>query len=64
MKHRKVKHFGYRFRYDDNLVDVNDPIKPIPKKYEFLQNLFEKHGCGSHKYDQITVNMYLPGQGR
>ncbi|XP_016839158.1 alkylated DNA repair protein alkB homolog 8 isoform X1 [Nasonia vitripennis] len=63
LKHRKVKHFGYKFRYDNNLVDVDDPIGPIPKDYEFLQALFEKHGSGNHKYDQITVNRYLPGQG-
>lgn len=63
LKHRKVKHFGYKFRYDNNLVDVDNPIGPIPKDYQFLQASFEKHGCGNHKYDQITVNRYLPGQG-
>ena len=63
MKHRKVKHYGYKFRYDNNLVDVDDPITPIPQCYEFLQNLFEKQGCGVFKYDQLTINRYLPGQG-
>lgn len=64
LKHRKVKHFGYKFQYDNNLVDIDNPIEPIPKDYEFLQNLFKKHGCGSFEYDQLTVNRYLPGQGK
>ena len=64
LKHRKVKHFSYKFRYDNNLVDIDNPVTPIPKNYEYLQDLFEKHGCGKWKYDQITVNRYLPGQGR
>ncbi|XP_011501882.1 PREDICTED: alkylated DNA repair protein alkB homolog 8 [Ceratosolen solmsi marchali] len=63
LKHRTVKHFGYKFQYDNNLVDINYPTIPIPKKYEFLQKLFEQHGYGYFVYDQITVNKYLPGQG-
>ncbi|KAJ8675399.1 hypothetical protein QAD02_011185 [Eretmocerus hayati] len=63
LKHRKVKHFGYKFRYDNNLVDLDNPIAPIPESYQILQNRFEKHGCGNHKFDQLTVNRYLPGQG-
>lgn len=63
LKHRKVKHYGYEFRYDTNRVDPQDPIDPIPKEYEFLQELFEKNGCGKFVYDQLTVNRYLPGQG-
>ena len=63
LKHRKVKHFGYKFRYDTNIVDVDDPIAPIPQNYQFLQNLFKEQGCGKYDYDQITINRYLPGQG-
>ncbi|XP_033216720.1 alkylated DNA repair protein alkB homolog 8 isoform X2 [Belonocnema kinseyi] len=63
LKHRKVKHFGYKFRYDTNTVDVDDPVAPIPENYRFLQNLFKEQGCGRYEYDQITINRYLPGQG-
>lgn len=63
MKHRKVKHFGFKFRYNDNLVDIDNPITPIPENYKFLQDLFEKNNCGKFKYDQLTINRYLPGQG-
>lgn len=58
-----MKHFGYKFRYDNNKVDVDNPITPIPDSYEFLQDLFQKHQCGNFVYDQLTVNRYLPGQG-
>ncbi|CAD6244560.1 GSCOCG00013391001-RA-CDS [Cotesia congregata] len=63
LKHRKVKHFGYEFCYKTNRVDPNSPIEPIPADLEFLYGLFEEHGCGRYKYDQITINRYLPGQG-
>ncbi|XP_058807012.1 alkylated DNA repair protein alkB homolog 8 isoform X2 [Phymastichus coffea] len=63
LKNRKVKHFGYKFRYDNNLVDVDNPINPIPTSYKFLQSLFDKNDCGNIKYDQLTINRYLPGQG-
>ena len=63
LKHRKVKHFGYEFRYDTNKVDPKDPIEPIPRDFHFLQTLFEKNGCGKYVYDQLTINRYLPGQG-
>lgn len=63
LKHRKVKHFGYEFCYKTNRVDPNSPIEPIPADLEFFYRLFEEHGCGRYKYDQITINRYLPGQG-
>ncbi|XP_014211148.1 alkylated DNA repair protein alkB homolog 8 [Copidosoma floridanum] len=63
LKHRRVKHFGYKFRYEDNLVDIDNPITPIPEDYNFLQDLFQKHDCGYFQYDQLTINRYLPGQG-
>lgn len=63
LKHRKVKHFGYKFRYDNNKVDIDNPTTPIPESYKFLQNLFQKHKCGNFTYDQLTINRYLPGQG-
>ena len=64
LKHRKVKHYGFEFRYEDNKVDLDNPITPIPESYKFLQELFEKYDCGNYKYDQLTINRYLPGQGQ
>ncbi|XP_011311375.1 alkylated DNA repair protein alkB homolog 8 [Fopius arisanus] len=63
LKHRKVKHFGFEFRYDTNRVDPDDPISPIPEEFTFLQKLFGNHHCGQFIYDQLTINRYLPGQG-
>ncbi|XP_015126239.1 alkylated DNA repair protein alkB homolog 8 [Diachasma alloeum] len=63
LKHRKVKHFGFEFRYDTNRVDPDDPITPIPEVFRFLQKLFKEHHCGEFVYDQLTINRYLPGQG-
>jgi len=62
LKHRQVKHFGYKFEYGTNMVNFDKLIAPIPQEYKFLQTLFNKHG---HKYiyDQLTINKYLPGQG-
>lgn len=62
LKHRQVKHFGYEFEYGTNIVNPDDPIAPIPQDYEFLQTLFNKHNH-KYKYDQLTINKYLPGQG-
>lgn len=63
LKNRKVKHFGYEFRYDNNKVDIDKPIEPIPEKYTFLQRLFNENDCGEFEYDQLTINRYQAGQG-
>ncbi|XP_016912340.2 alkylated DNA repair protein alkB homolog 8 isoform X1 [Apis cerana] len=63
LKHRKVKHFGYEFQYDTNKVDLDKPIIPIPKNYQFLQILFKQYHNVPYEYDQLTINHYLPGQG-
>uniref|UniRef100_A0A8D0HFE2 tRNA (carboxymethyluridine(34)-5-O)-methyltransferase ALKBH8 n=1 Tax=Sphenodon punctatus TaxID=8508 RepID=A0A8D0HFE2_SPHPU len=64
LKHRRVKHFGYEFRYDNNNVDKDKPLPGgIP---DICQSLFEtcmKLGYIKHKPDQLTVNQYEPGQG-
>ncbi|XP_008552371.1 alkylated DNA repair protein alkB homolog 8 [Microplitis demolitor] len=62
LKHRKVKHFGYEFCYKTNGINP-EPIEPIPGNLNFLYDLFEKYEWGKFKYDQLTVNRYLPGQG-
>lgn len=63
LKHRKVQHFGYKFRYDTNRVDIDKPIAPIPQEFTFLANLFKNNDCGDFVYNQLTVNHYEPGQG-
>ncbi|KAL0126115.1 hypothetical protein PUN28_004915 [Cardiocondyla obscurior] len=62
LKHRQVKHFGYKFEYGTNMVDLDNPIPSIPQNYKFLQTLFDKHGH-KYTYDQLTINKYLSGQG-
>ncbi|XP_066599582.1 alkylated DNA repair protein alkB homolog 8 isoform X2 [Prorops nasuta] len=63
LKHRKVRHYGYEFQYGTNKVDPDSPIDPIPKSYNFLQELFKTHKCAAYEFDQLTINFYLPGQG-
>ncbi|KFP74957.1 Alkylated DNA repair protein alkB 8, partial [Acanthisitta chloris] len=64
LKHRRVKHFGYEFRYDNNNVDKD---KPLPGGLPEICNVFLekclKQGYIKHKPDQLTVNQYEPGQG-
>lgn len=61
MKHRQVKHYGYEFDYDNNGVRY-DKCDPIPEEFEFILNAIQLHlkWCPN----QITVNKYLPGQGK
>lgn len=61
MKHRQVKHFGYEFDYDNNGV-CYDTCCPIPKEFENILNTIQSHL--NWKPNQITVNKYLPGQGK
>ncbi|XP_041270632.1 alkylated DNA repair protein alkB homolog 8 [Onychostruthus taczanowskii] len=64
LKHRRVKHFGYEFHYDNNNVDKD---KPLPGGLPEICNPFLekclKQGYIKHKPDQLTVNQYEPGQG-
>ncbi|GAB6023936.1 Alkylated DNA repair protein alkB 8 [Chamberlinius hualienensis] len=64
LKHRQVRHFGYKFCYDSNNVDVTKPLhEKIPDVcLQLLTNLYEDKQI-SHIPDQLTVNRYLPGQG-
>uniref|UniRef100_A0A3Q3WZG6 tRNA (carboxymethyluridine(34)-5-O)-methyltransferase n=1 Tax=Mola mola TaxID=94237 RepID=A0A3Q3WZG6_MOLML len=64
LKHRRVKHYGYEFRYDNNNVDKDKPLAAgIPE--ECLPVL---ERCVTNKLinimpDQLTVNQYESGQG-
>ncbi|XP_021236173.1 alkylated DNA repair protein alkB homolog 8 isoform X1 [Numida meleagris] len=64
LKHRRVKHFGYEFRYDNNDVDKDKPLPGgLPEIcIPFLEKCL-KQGYIKHRPDQLTVNQYEPGQG-
>ncbi|XP_070685529.1 tRNA (carboxymethyluridine(34)-5-O)-methyltransferase alkbh8 [Pempheris klunzingeri] len=64
LKHRRVKHYGFEFRYDNNNVDKDKPLPAgIPQA---CLPVLER--CMKNKYidimpDQLTVNQYESGQG-
>lgn len=59
MKHRKVKHYGFEFRYDINNVDKDKPLEQkIPSECDFLWGRL-----ADFIPDQLTINHYSPGQG-
>ncbi|XP_048244026.1 alkylated DNA repair protein alkB homolog 8-like [Haliotis rufescens] len=64
LKHRRVTHYGYEFKYGINNVDPNDPLPDaVPESCrEFLSRAMAI-GVVKHYPDQLTVNQYEPGQG-
>ncbi|XP_069747352.1 alkylated DNA repair protein alkB homolog 8 isoform X2 [Narcine bancroftii] len=64
LKHRRVKHYGYEFRYDNNKVDKDKPLPGgLPEICgDILKQCMEK-GYVKFKPDQLTINQYDPGQG-
>nr|XP_028582029.1 alkylated DNA repair protein alkB homolog 8 isoform X2 [Podarcis muralis] len=64
LKHRRVKHFGYEFRYDNNNVDRDRPLPGgLPDICNKLLAKWLKMGHIKEKPDQLTINQYEPGQG-
>ncbi|ESO98125.1 hypothetical protein LOTGIDRAFT_143038 [Lottia gigantea] len=64
LKHRKVKHYGYEFRYDINNVDPSCPLNEgIPSRCLKLLHQVNDLGIVNFIPDQLTVNQYQPGQG-
>ena len=65
LKNRRVKHFGYEFRYGTNDCDINQPLvnAPIPPLIDVLFERLVSEGHISAKPDQMTVNVYEPGAG-
>ncbi|XP_050768512.1 alkylated DNA repair protein alkB homolog 8 isoform X1 [Gymnogyps californianus] len=64
LKHRRVKHFGYEFCYDNNNVDKDKPLPGgLPEICDLFLEKCLKQGYIKHKPDQLTVNQYEPGQG-
>ncbi|XP_063807647.1 alkylated DNA repair protein alkB homolog 8 isoform X3 [Pseudophryne corroboree] len=64
LKHRRVKHYGYEFRYDNNNVDKDQPLPGgLP---EFCNSVLDRcllQGLIKNRPDQLTINQYEPGQG-
>ncbi|XP_020564040.1 alkylated DNA repair protein alkB homolog 8 isoform X2 [Oryzias latipes] len=64
LKHRRVKHYGFEFRYDINNVDKDKPLAAgLPDEcVPILQRCVEQ-GHTNVLPDQLTVNQYESGQG-
>ncbi|CAK8672111.1 tRNA (carboxymethyluridine(34)-5-O)-methyltransferase alkbh8-like [Clavelina lepadiformis] len=64
LKHRTVLHYGYKFQYGSN--DVNSS-NPLSKKFpSFANNILDKIMKTGHipnRPDQLTINIYNPGDG-
>nr|DBA32521.1 TPA: hypothetical protein GDO54_000305 [Pyxicephalus adspersus] len=64
LKHRRVKHFGYEFRYDNNNIDKDKPLPGgLPESCNAVLDKCLQQGLIKHRPDQLTVNQYDPGQG-
>ncbi|XP_052003424.1 alkylated DNA repair protein alkB homolog 8-like isoform X1 [Xyrauchen texanus] len=64
LKHRRVKHYGYEFRYDNNNVDKDKPLPGgLPVECDALLQKCLADGLISVLPDQLTVNQYQSGQG-
>ncbi|XP_042760998.1 alkylated DNA repair protein alkB homolog 8 isoform X1 [Panthera leo] len=64
LKHRRVKHFGYEFHYENNNVDRGKPLPGgLPDICDSILEKWLKEGHIKHKPDQLTVNQYEPGHG-
>ncbi|XP_034556271.1 LOW QUALITY PROTEIN: alkylated DNA repair protein alkB homolog 8 [Notolabrus celidotus] len=64
LKHRKVKHYGFEFRYDNNNVDKDKPLPlGIPQECLPVLERCVKSGLINVMPDQLTVNQYECGQG-
>ncbi|GAU98511.1 hypothetical protein RvY_09648 [Ramazzottius varieornatus] len=63
LKNRTTFHYGYHFQYGTNDVDLQKPIQPIPDMFSNVLQRFIKDDHLSVVPDQLTVNVYDPGQG-
>lgn len=59
---RRVKHFGFEFRYLTRDVDPQQPIAPMPAPVAALLPRLRAAG-GTDRLDQLTVNEYGIGVG-
>ncbi|KAI5266468.1 Anthrax Toxin Receptor-Like [Manis pentadactyla] len=65
LKHRRVKHFGYEFHYENNNVDKDKPLPGgLPDIWDSILEKWLNEGFIKHKPDQLTINQYEPGHGK
>lgn len=50
MKHRRVKHYGFEFRYDNNNVDKDKPLPAGKSSFFQVQHHFVKNQCQYYFY--------------
>ncbi|XP_071353056.1 tRNA (carboxymethyluridine(34)-5-O)-methyltransferase alkbh8 isoform X2 [Trachinotus anak] len=64
LKHRRVKHYGFEFRYDNNNVDKDKPLPAgLPEVCLPVLERCVRSGHINIMPDQLTVNQYESGQG-
>ncbi|CAK6970368.1 alkylated DNA repair protein alkB homolog 8 [Scomber scombrus] len=64
LKHRRVKHYGFEFRYDINNVDKDKPLPAgLPEECKPILQRCVKNRHMDVMPDQLTVNQYESGQG-
>jgi len=67
LKKRKVKHYGFEFRYGTNDCDetkqLNGNEDKMPEVCNQLLDKMLSEGIIRVRPDQLTVNFYEPGQG-
>ncbi|KIH66033.1 methyltransferase domain protein [Ancylostoma duodenale] len=61
LKHRAVIHYGHEFDYSKNAAFK--PTKPIPPLINQLADRLVKDSHVDFRPDQVTINVYEPGQG-
>lgn len=57
---RRVQHYGFQFKYSQLKAELNQPYIPIP---EFFDQFLLHPTLSKHRFDQITINEYVPGIG-
>ena len=64
LRHRHVKHYGYKFLYSSNNVDPASPLPGgLPDICSPLLKRMTERKLVEAAPDQLTVNHYLPGAG-
>uniref|UniRef100_A0A915Q5E1 tRNA (carboxymethyluridine(34)-5-O)-methyltransferase n=1 Tax=Setaria digitata TaxID=48799 RepID=A0A915Q5E1_9BILA len=63
LKNRKVIHFGFEFNYDDNMASEQPSSNPIPDVCGPIIDRMVDARIFWEKPDQLTINIYEPGNG-
>ncbi|XP_055334019.1 alkylated DNA repair protein alkB homolog 8-like [Paramacrobiotus metropolitanus] len=64
LRNRTALHYGFRFLYGSNNVDMKkETVEPIPAVCDPLRSKLVALGLFERPPDQLTINIYQPGQG-